>query len=183
MSIAEVKAGRANVKALKSAYTAFIGQLVDKVNSGQAITKADWTNLITGKYDPVTLAMNDLAAKIDALPDDPVQPAGALPFYQTKHGCTMSASGPGDIKPGGARLYDQYGEQSASWYEFDKALPDGNFTFVKNGTPFTGIGFTSAPYAGVTMRMNRGTPVIINKAGAVVLGTAIPADDKTALLG
>lgn len=174
MSVAEVKAGRANVKALKSAYTAFIGQLVDKVNAGQAVTKADWTNLITGKYDPVTLAMNDLAVLIDALPDDPVQPAGALPFYQTKHGCTMSASGPGNIAIGGARLYDRYGAQGASWYEFGNAMPDGNFEVLRDGQPM--------PYTGVTVRMNHGTPVIINKAGDVVYGVPISPDDKTAQL-
>lgn len=70
-TIAEVKAGRANVKTVKSAYTAFIDQLRTKFNAGHVVSAADLTDLIVNQYDPVTFAMNDLAGKIDTLPDDP----------------------------------------------------------------------------------------------------------------
>jgi hypothetical protein len=68
-TVAEVKASRASVRTIKSAYTSFVTSLVNKFNGGQAITAADLTNLVLTKYDPLTYAMNDLGAKIDALPD------------------------------------------------------------------------------------------------------------------
>ncbi len=69
-SVTEVKAARAIVRTRKSAYTSFIAGLVTKFNAGHAIVAVDLITLVTGLYDPVTLAMNDLGAKIDALPDD-----------------------------------------------------------------------------------------------------------------
>ncbi len=56
------------MRTIKGAYTSFLTELVNKVNSNQVVTVADWIALITLKYDPLTLAMNDLGAKIDALP-------------------------------------------------------------------------------------------------------------------
>lgn len=69
-SVPEVKAARLAVRTRKSAYTSFIAGLVTKFNAGHAIVAVDLVALVTGLYDPVTLAMNNLGALIDGLPDD-----------------------------------------------------------------------------------------------------------------
>lgn len=156
----------------KKAYTQVLTALVDKVNAKQPVTNADWTDLVVNLYDPMTKASDALRYKIN----NPVEYGdGALSFYHMKHGATIGASGPGDIPPGGAFLVDNEGDPAtAAKYEFGKAHPDGNFDIMRNGTPFN--------YTGVTVQMNQGHPVIINKKGDVVYGTAIDTSDVTAHL-
>jgi hypothetical protein len=53
---------------------------VTKINNQGTITVADVTKLVVNEYDPVTLAMNDLGSKIDALPGIPVSGEGQAAF-------------------------------------------------------------------------------------------------------
>lgn len=64
----DLKAAADTFAAAKIAYTAQLAALAAKRNAmpQQAVTDADWANLITGFYDPMTVASNALRALIAA---------------------------------------------------------------------------------------------------------------------
>lgn len=51
----------------KKAYTARLAVLVGKINAGQAVSDADWADLVSNVYDPVTAASNDVRTRLAAL--------------------------------------------------------------------------------------------------------------------
>jgi hypothetical protein len=67
----------AKFAAAKVAYTARVGALATKYNSGQRINAADLTDLIVNFYDPMTIASNELRGLLNGIIAEATRFAGA----------------------------------------------------------------------------------------------------------